>query len=189
MTRILEPFPAPPKDVRYILRLLEQVATGDPEQLVDADAGAEDAFGCLAVNLPRPWDPASAPPELRGQLWGWLDAVADWYNRTYGALGTQQIPGCWPEHPWLVAELATLACLRFTAFTQLAPQPAEDWHQHAAPRFIDRLRDRMGASSSTQCVPGRHVPWPAEPDYIAFASPAARDARADSIAADSQPSP
>jgi hypothetical protein len=59
--------------------------------------------------LPRPWEPATCrTPQLRRQLWLWLDAVVDWLLTDVWE-ATDTIPACWPEHPHLVHQIAVLA--------------------------------------------------------------------------------
>ncbi|PRZ34815.1 hypothetical protein CLV47_12347 [Antricoccus suffuscus] len=173
--RILGRFPEPPKDVRYIMLLLDQAKSPDPEEQEQAEIGADDAFSCKVVDLPRPWDPAELPPQVRQEYWLWLDDVALWVNHTYGWRPAEQVPACWPQHPWLVTELATLAMARWVAFRDASPMPAEEWHQWSMPRFVDRLTQRMGTESATQCTKGRHAPWPGE--SRAMATTAAADDR------------
>jgi hypothetical protein len=49
---------------------LDLAATGSPEQI--------RTLGMRRL-LPRPWEPASCrTPQLREQLWSWLDAVVGW---------------------------------------------------------------------------------------------------------------
>lgn len=82
--RILGRFPEPPKDVLYIMLLLDQADSTDPEEQEQAEVGADDAYGCKVADLPRPWDPAELPPPIRQEYWLWLDDVALWVNHTYG---------------------------------------------------------------------------------------------------------
>jgi hypothetical protein len=71
--------------------------------------------------LPRPWEPATCrTPQLRQQLWCWLEAVVDWLTteNTWDVADT--IPSCWPQ---LVHEIAVLADQRRRAghaFTSMA---------------------------------------------------------------------
>ncbi len=160
-------FPAPPRWVRHAL---EQSAT--PSR---ADRAPD------TVRMPgRPWDPAGCPAQLRGQLWPWLDDVAAWINHEYGWQTAHVIPSCWPRHPYLVHELAVLACLRAAAAEAPGPQPLEDWHRYALPGFLARMTDRLGVG----CAPGRHTDWPARSRHTEYASPEAADIRSQLFEAD-----
>jgi hypothetical protein len=141
---MLSRFPAPPRAVRSAL-----------ETLTQAEAIGLDPAGGLSLD--RPWDPASCSPRLRGELWPWLDEVVAWLNQTYAWRTADVVPGCWPEHPHITAELAVLACMRVAAGEALTPHALEEWHRYALPGFLARLADRLG----TGCPPGRHVEWPA----------------------------
>ena len=67
---LVQPFPAPGKLVALAYRELDRAATGSPEQIL--------ALGDARL-LPRPSEPATCrTPQLREQLWLWLDAVVDW---------------------------------------------------------------------------------------------------------------
>lgn len=120
--------------------LLQQEALGDPRL------------------LGRPWDPASCvDPDLRAELWEWLDQVVIWLNREYVWDAEAMIPSCWPRHPHLVHEIAVLADLRRGAGLALTGDPLEEWHRYALPAFIDRMRGRL----REHCQDGAHQPWPA----------------------------
>ena len=150
------PFPAPPGAVLEALHRLEVLRRGDPDEM--AAAGNLD-------NLPRPWDPATCPNELRESIWEWCDEVAEWLNHEYVWRPTQMIPLCWPQHPHLARELAVLAILRWNAEESLTPEPVEEWHRYTFPMFNDRLTNRLGESS---CRTGKHNDWPAESRHVAF---------------------
>jgi excisionase family DNA binding protein len=58
-------------------RELERAANGSPEQI--------RALGDARL-LPRPWEPAScSTPQLRQQLWCWLEEVVEWLVAEYAA--------------------------------------------------------------------------------------------------------
>ena len=156
MTLLATPFPTPPGAVLQALHLLEVRGRGDPDEMA--------AAGNLE-NLPRPWDPASCPNELREAVWEWCDEVAEWLNHEYVWRPTQMIPLCWPQHPHIARELAVLAILRWGAEESLTPEPTEEWHRYTFPMFNDRLTTRLGESA---CRTGKHVDWPAEGRYAAF---------------------
>jgi hypothetical protein len=98
---LVQPFPAPGQLVALAYRELERAANGSPEQI--------RALGDARL-LPRPWEPASCgTPQLRQQLWSWLEAVVDWLVTEYTWEVADTIPACWPQHPHLVHEIAVLA--------------------------------------------------------------------------------
>jgi len=81
---------------------------------LDSAAGAgtllqQDALGDPRL-LARPWDPASCVgPDLRAELWQWLDQVVIWLNHEYVWDVEATIPPRWPRHPHLVHEIADFA--------------------------------------------------------------------------------
>lgn len=109
------------------------------------------------AELPRPWDPPTCPPELRRLVYAWLDEVAAWINEEHTWRVERVIPICWVDHPHIVHELATVACLRWEAEYAVSAAVLEEWHRYALPMFLDRVGQRIG---STGCPPGRHQPNP-----------------------------
>jgi hypothetical protein len=72
---LVQPFPAPGQLVALAYRELDRAATGSPEQI--------RALGDARL-LPRPWEPASCrTPQLRQQLWCWLEEVVAWLVTEY----------------------------------------------------------------------------------------------------------
>ncbi len=107
--------------------------------------------------LPKPWDPPTCRnPQLRAELWAWLDQVVLWLNHEYVWDPEGAIPPCWPQHPHLVHELAVLADQRRRAGLALDSNTLEEWHRYTLPGFLERLRGRLKA----HCEPD-HQPWPA----------------------------
>lgn len=144
------PFPEPPG---VIARLLDELRLA---------AGAIDETEHEArrvATLPRPWDPASCPPEIRRNAYVWLDAAVAWINEEHTWRTDRVVPICWDLHPHLVHELATVACLRWEATFARTPAALEDWHRFTLPAFLARVVDRIG---ETGCPPGRHQPSPGE---------------------------
>jgi hypothetical protein len=87
----VQPFPAPGQLLTLAYQELDRAATGSPEQI--------RALGDARL-LPRPWEPATCrTPQLREQLWLWLDAVVAWLVTEYVWEATDTIPACWPQHP------------------------------------------------------------------------------------------
>ena len=107
--------------------------------------------------LPKPWDPPTCHnPQLRAELWTWLDQVVVWINHEYLWDPDGTIPPCWPQHPHLIHELAVLADQRRRAGIALDSNALEEWHRYTLPGFLERLRGRLKAHCETD-----HQPWPA----------------------------
>ena len=143
-----EPFPDPSPLIVDAMDQLRMAVVSPP----DSDAELRR----LAM-LPRPWDPPSCPPELRNLLYVWLDSVVGWINEEHTWRVDRVIPICWPEHPHIVHELATVACLRWETGYAISAAPLEEWHRYTLPTFIDRIAQRIGA---TGCPPAKHQPHP-----------------------------
>ena len=147
--QIALPFPKPPAPVRTALAHLRIARS--------ADAAARATLGNLD-KLPRPWEPAACPPEIRHHIWLWCDDIVAWINHEYLWRSTQLIPGCWPRHPQLAHEIPLLGCLRVQASEALRPDPLDDWHRNTLPMFIEQFTALLGESG---CRTGRHQDWPA----------------------------
>ena len=107
--------------------------------------------------LPKPWDPPTCRnPQLRAELWTWLDAVVIWVNHEYVWDPDGMIPPCWPQHPHVVHELAVLADQRRRVGLTLDSNGLEEWHRYTLPGFLDRMRARIKAHCDQD-----HQPWPA----------------------------
>lgn len=158
-------FPAPSPIVVMALDELRLAAIQSPE--------STDELRRIAA-LPRPWDPASCPPSLRGHLWRWLDEVAGWINEEHTWRVDRIIPACWPEHPHIVHELGTVACLRHAAQYAVTPDVLEDWHRYTLPMFLDRVAQRVGPNG---CPPGKHQPNPGAPRARVYGSDTDRQTR------------
>jgi hypothetical protein len=147
-SRLVEPFPTPHLVVTSALEQLELVDQAPPE--------TECALP-RAEELPRPWDPATCNAFLRSEIWMWLEDVARWINeQQLWNLASPGIPGCWPAHPHLVHDLATVACARYAASRTSTPRALGDWHHHTLPGFLDRIDERLGDA----CASGNHQPAP-----------------------------
>jgi len=142
------PFPSPPG---VIARTLDELR-------IAAAATDESEHEARRVELiPRPWDPADCPPEIRRNVYAWLDDVVAWINEEHTWRTDRVIPLCWDLHPHIVHELATVACLRWEATFARTPAVLEEWHRFTLPGFLARVVDRIG---ETGCPPGRHQPSP-----------------------------
>jgi hypothetical protein len=159
--------------IRLAYRELSIAANGTKEQ--------KAAIGDPRL-LPRPWDPPTCRnTELREQVWDWLEDVVTWLNREYVWDVGAVIPGCWPQHPHLVHEIAVLADQRRRAGTALTSDSLEEWHRYVLPGFIDRMRARI----KDHCEEG-HQRWPASSRYARHTSdPTSRD-RSNSYSRDVQ---
>lgn len=147
---IINGFPAPSPLVVGALDDLRLAAVSPPE--------SQDELRRLAM-APRPWDPATCPTELRRLVYTWLDEVVAWINEEHTWRVDRVIPVCWMEHPHIVHELATLACLRWEAGYAVSAAVLEEWQRYTLPMFLDRLVQRIGA---TGCPPGKHQSSPGE---------------------------
>ena len=147
---LAQPFPSPGRRVEHAYRELDVALYGGDED--------KKALGAPRL-LARPWDPPTcADPDLRAEVWAWLDRVVTWLNHEYVWDVAGMIPGCWLKHPHLVHEIAVLADLRRRAGQSLTGDAMEEWHRYALPAFIERTRQRMKA----HCEDKEHQPWPAQ---------------------------
>jgi hypothetical protein len=158
ITVIATRFPTPPGSVIRALHMLQILRRGDPEEIKAAGIGAD---------VPRPWDPASCPANLREDVWVWCDDVAAWINHEYAWRPGQMIPPCWPQHAHIARELAVLAFLRWAAEAATGPEVVEDWHRYTFPMFCERMFSRLGEST---CRTGDHAVWPAESRNHSYSS-------------------
>jgi hypothetical protein len=172
MGRLLaQPFPLPdtPK-LTAAYDDLHAAASGDTNRIGDP------------AKLARPWDPPSCrDPALREELWVWLDKVVDWFNTEYvwDHTGGAIIPACWPLHPHLVHEIASLADQRRRAGIDLTSNSLEEWHRYTVPDFTERLKQR----TRTLCDE-EHKPWPARSRHSRNTSAPARHDREAAFAGD-----
>lgn len=142
-------FPHPGRQLEQAYRELDIALNGTDEQ--------RKALGSLKM-LPRPWDPDSLTrPQLRRELWAWLEAFTAWLNTEYVWDVAGVVPHCWPHHPHLVRELAVLADQRRRAALAFGSDALEEWHRYALPAFVDRMRQRV----KNHCEDG-HQQWPAK---------------------------
>ena len=103
---VAAPFPEPPG---VIARLLDEL------RLAAAATDETEHESRRVAMLSRPWDPPSCPPEIRRNVYLWLDDVVAWINEDHTWRTDRVVPICWDLHPHLVHELATVACLRWEA--------------------------------------------------------------------------
>jgi len=169
------PFPVVGPLMRLAFRELHIAATGTKEQL--------KKLGDPTL-LPRPWDPPSCrQPELRAEMWTWLEDVVVWINSEYVWDVAQMIPSCWPAHPHLVHEIATVADQRRRAGAAPNSDPLEEWHRYCLPAFMDRMRGRV----RDHCEEG-HQTWPARGRHARYTSPPETAGRRRTVRSDLQAS-
>lgn len=145
-------FPEPGRGLTHCYRELHLASNGTAEQ--------KKALGNLRM-LPRPWDPSSIrEPQVRRELWTWLEQVVSWLNVEYVWDVVGIIPPCWPQHPHIVHEIAVLADQRIRAGLGFTSDALEEWHRYALPAFTERLRSRL----KDHCEDG-HSDWPARGRY------------------------
>lgn len=131
--------------------------------------------------LPRPWDPASCVlPELRAQVWDWLERVVVWVNHEYAWDIAGTIPACWVQHPHLVHEVAVLADRRRRAALALTSADLEEFHRSVLPDFITRMHTRLRA----HCEDREHQPWPSRGRHVRHCADESTHARQRVYAAD-----
>jgi len=166
------PFPRPGRTLDHAYRELTIALNGSAEQI--------KALGDLRL-LARPWDPPTcAEPQLRKELWEWLEQVVIWLNSEYVWDVAGIIPPCWPRHPHLVHEIAVLADQRRRAGLAFASDPLEEWHRYCLPAFIERMKNR----TKSHCEEKEHQRWPALGRYTRHTASEAVDARAAAYRAD-----
>ncbi|CAN5270959.1 hypothetical protein BH11ACT1_BH11ACT1_14070 [soil metagenome] len=165
-------FPRAGRRVEHAYTELDLAGNGTPQQ--------RNALGDARL-LARPWDPASCvDPQLRAEVWRWLDEVVTWLNHEYAWDAEAMVPSCWPKHPHLGHEIAVLADLRRRAGVALTGDALEEWHRYALPAFTDRMRGRLGQ----HCGDGSHQPWPAQGRHTRHEGDAARSNRTTAFRAD-----
>jgi hypothetical protein len=168
---LIEPFPLPGRLVQLAYRELELVSNGAQDQLL--------ALTDLR-DLPRPWDPATCEtPQLRKEVWSWLEAVVTWLNREYVWDVADVIPPCWPQHPHLVHEIAVLADQRRRAGLCLSSDALEEWHRYSLPSFTERMKTRLRSHCQEN-----HQSWPATGRHTRHTAEGSRHRRMHAYAAD-----
>jgi hypothetical protein len=168
---MVEPFPIPGTYVQLAYREFNLAVNGTDEE--------REQVGNPTL-LPRPWEPASClDPELRHQLWQWLEEVVVWLNREYSWDVAGVIPTCWPDHPHLVHELAVVADQRRRAGLATTSDALEEWHRYCLPPFLDRMRARLKSHCDDE-----HVRWPGRSRHSEHISQHDVEDREDIYAAD-----
>lgn len=137
---LVQRFPEPSRLIKASIAQLE----------LASEAAMDSAHLAKLAGLPRPWEPGSCTGEVRRDLWLWLEEVAHWINAEHlWAVDRPGIPECWPRHPHLVHDLATLATTRYVTTHAFSPIPLETWHRVVLPAFLDRVAERLGGDCRT----------------------------------------
>ena len=164
-------FPAPGRLVRLAYRELD---------LAGNDAQDRPQVVGEIHRLPRPWEPATCQtPQLRKEIWSWLDAVVTWLNLEYVWDVADTVPACWPLHPHLVHEIAVLADQRRQAGDALTSDALEEWHRYSLPAFVERMKARLRGHCEDD-----HQPWPANGRHHRHQAEPSRRRRADAYQVD-----
>jgi hypothetical protein len=168
---LIQPFPVPGRLVQLAYRELDLVSNGAQDQLfVLRDLR----------DLPRPWDPATCEtPQLRKEVWSWLEAVVTWLSQEYVWDVADVIPPCWPQHPHLVHEIAVLADQRRSAGFAPTSDALEEWHRYNLPSFTERMKTRLRSHCQED-----HQSWPAKGRHTRHIAEASRHRRMQAYAAD-----
>ena len=157
-----------------------ELAYKELEDAAGDKAAVQAALGPRAL-MQRPWDPPTCrDPDLRAQVWDWLEQVVIWLNREYVWDVDGMIPACWPQHPHLVHEVALLADKRRRAGHALTGEPLEEFHRYVLPAFTDRMRQRLRA----HCEDKVHQPWPSRGRHTRHRSDESIQQRARAFEAD-----
>ena len=168
---LIQPFPVPGRLVQLAYRELELVSNGVQDQLLVLRE---------LRDLPRPWDPATCQtPQLRKEVWSWLEAVVTWLNHEYVWDVADVIPPCWAQHPHLVHEIAVLADQRRRAGLGLSSDALEEWHRYSLPSFRERMKTRLRGYCQED-----HQSWPAKGRHTRHIAEASRHRRMHAYAAD-----
>jgi hypothetical protein len=111
-----------------------------------------------AQGHPRPWTWSSLTVGQARDLVEQLDRFVEHYNATYVVKDAHLVLGCWPLHPGLAHELATLYAAWVGAFCSGSslPEIAHGWHDRWLPGFQARVRDWFGVGTE-YCYPGTHI--------------------------------
>lgn len=161
---VVLPFPTPGPQLRHLYLHYNLLANGtEAEQKKLRERG---------INA-RPWDPATLGTSAqRLELWRWLEDVVAWFNHEYAWDTNQVIPECWPEHPHLVHEIASLADERYRASLSYSGGFLAEWHRISVPMFLNRMRDTIRGHCEQ-----RHQAWPARARFARHASQQSFDLR------------
>ena len=168
---MVNPFPRPGRKVELAYK-----------ELALAQHGTDDEKKALGpvVDLPKPWDPETCQdPDLRNEVWAWLEDVVTWLNHEYTWDVAPLIPSCWPLHAHIVHEVAVVADQRRRAKFGVTSDPLEEWHRYVLPSFVDRMRGRL----KDHCADG-HKGWPSRGRYTRHISEGSLEARENVYAAD-----
>ena len=107
---------------------------------------------------PRPWSLASLTGEQLRELSGLLVAFVDHLNSDYAVHVTDLVLPCWPHHPRLVHDLASLYSGWVDIHQTLAASPERGmyWHDRWLPNFYARLKSTHFGTAPDACTPNAH---------------------------------
>jgi hypothetical protein len=170
---LIQPFPQPGRLVQLAYRELDLATSRQQDRLLPVRE---------LTSLQRPWDPTTCQtPQLRKEVWSWLEAVVTWLNHEHVWDVADVIPPCWPHHPHIVHEIAVLTDQRHRAGQALTSDPLEEWQRHSLPSFTERMRTRL----RNHCQED-HQSWPARGRYTRHIAEASRRRRIDAYADDAR---
>jgi hypothetical protein len=107
---LVQPFPEPGRLVQFAYRELDLATSRQQDHLLP--------LRDLAT-LSRPWDPGTCQtPQLRNEVWSWLEAVVTWLNH---------------EHVWDVADLLAAPSSSGHEIAVLADQRHRAGQAHQRP--------------------------------------------------------
>lgn len=108
-----------------------------------------------AADLPWSWD-SNDDLLVESLSVTLVDFVCD-YNTTFVVTPAQLVPSCWPAHPALAREIASLYSSWATAFhgSKATPADAEHFYSRTLPGFADRITMWLGRDPDA-CRAGQH---------------------------------
>ena len=94
---LIQLFPQPGRLMQLAYRELDLAASRQQDHLLPLRD---------QVNMPRPWDPATCrTPQLRKEVWSWLEAVVTWLNVRRAPSATVRSP---PIETWVPMPVAVV---------------------------------------------------------------------------------
>jgi TraM recognition site of TraD and TraG len=168
---LIQPFPQSGRLVQLAYRELDLATSRQQDHLLPLRDLA---------NVPRPWDLGTCEtPQLRKEVWSWLEAIVTWLNQEYVWDVADVIPPCWPQHRHVVHEIAVLADQRHRAGQALTGEALEEWHRYSLPSFTERMWTRL----LNHCQED-HQSWPAKGRYTRHIAEASCRRRVDACDGD-----
>ncbi|GAB4083272.1 hypothetical protein GCU67_20650 [Modestobacter muralis] len=138
--------------------------------------GPKGIAGLLAATgAPRPWSLDSLTETQREELAGLLVAFVDHLNTDYAVSVTDLVLPCWPQHPRLVHDLASLYSGWVDIHQTLVASPERGmyWHDRWLPNFQQRLKTLHFGKAPDACTPNGHkTGWNAAAEQLETLKPA-----------------